>query len=307
MAKRGEETTVAVPVEEVPAPAGDFPVSADSAPAESTNETESSRDDDPASADAGEPVEGDAAAVAPVEGVEEAASTPVNPFDVRREFRKHYRTGDIVAVELVGGMLQGIRHCTKPEYQTAGALPVMEMESRESDVGRWYRNEALNFKSWEPPYTPKLLMDKLMLLYEERVEVTREYDYAKGKLKAAKEAVEDVDERIFKLLQKIHDVPVGQRELPLEDDAEAVAAEKAADPSEPELPLEPEPVEEPAAEEEPLGLGPNEDIVADGGCETCGSTGYICQNCKQADGECTCTADGPDLVPCPEDHDKVDE
>jgi hypothetical protein len=34
-------------------------------------------------------------------------------------------------------------------------------------------------------------------------------------------------------------------------------------------------------------------------CSTCGDTGYICEVCEEADGECTCV-DGPTLVPCPD-------
>jgi len=34
-------------------------------------------------------------------------------------------------------------------------------------------------------------------------------------------------------------------------------------------------------------------------CSTCHSTGYVCAQCNEADGDCTCS-DGPDLVPCPD-------
>lgn len=36
-------------------------------------------------------------------------------------------------------------------------------------------------------------------------------------------------------------------------------------------------------------------------CATCGSTGYICEKCHHADGDCICTDDDrPEIVPCPD-------
>lgn len=32
-------------------------------------------------------------------------------------------------------------------------------------------------------------------------------------------------------------------------------------------------------------------------CQTCKDTGYVCDVCREADGDCTCD-DGPDLVAC---------
>jgi hypothetical protein len=32
-------------------------------------------------------------------------------------------------------------------------------------------------------------------------------------------------------------------------------------------------------------------------CETCNDTGYVCEICDEADGNCTCP-DGPSLVRC---------
>ena len=34
-------------------------------------------------------------------------------------------------------------------------------------------------------------------------------------------------------------------------------------------------------------------------CATCNDTGYVCDVCRHADGDCTCE-DGPELVPCDE-------
>lgn len=33
-------------------------------------------------------------------------------------------------------------------------------------------------------------------------------------------------------------------------------------------------------------------------CPICLGMGYICKNCRNPDGECTCE-DGPDLIQCP--------
>lgn len=33
------------------------------------------------------------------------------------------------------------------------------------------------------------------------------------------------------------------------------------------------------------------------GCSTCAYTGYVCDVCREADGNCTCE-DGPELVEC---------
>lgn len=37
-------------------------------------------------------------------------------------------------------------------------------------------------------------------------------------------------------------------------------------------------------------------------CDTCHDTGYICEQCREADGECTCddADDGPELIACPD-------
>jgi hypothetical protein len=37
----------------------------------------------------------------------------------------------------------------------------------------------------------------------------------------------------------------------------------------------------------------------DYGCDKCDDTGYYCENCLHADGDCICE-DGPDLVLCDE-------
>lgn len=34
-------------------------------------------------------------------------------------------------------------------------------------------------------------------------------------------------------------------------------------------------------------------------CSNCNDTGYICDGCSHADGDCICE-DGPELVPCAE-------
>lgn len=34
-------------------------------------------------------------------------------------------------------------------------------------------------------------------------------------------------------------------------------------------------------------------------CDVCHGTGYICDECRAADGQCECS-EGPTLVPCPE-------
>jgi hypothetical protein len=165
-----------------------------------------------------------------------------NPFELTREFRKHAHTGEVVAVELVGGQLQGARLCSKPEEQTAGALPVMPLEGRESDVAVWYRKNAIDFRPWEPPQPPKLLMDRLRSLYEQAVEARAAYEKAKSAAKFAKDRVEEVDEAIFHALRRMHDVPDGQVELPLAGDvldaAEAMAGDSSIEDEEPGLPLE---------------------------------------------------------------------
>lgn len=161
-------------------------------------------------------------------------SRGIASLGIAREFRRHARTGEIVAVELVGGMLQGARLCSKPEEQTHGALPVMELENRESDVAQWYRKNSLEFKAWEPPQPPRLLMDKLMSLYEESQAARDTEVLLRSKHKNAKAAVEDVDERIFLLLKRIHDTPEAQQELPLADadDVKLPLAGEALDPAE---------------------------------------------------------------------------
>lgn len=40
-------------------------------------------------------------------------------------------------------------------------------------------------------------------------------------------------------------------------------------------------------------------------CDVCNDTGYVCEECGNADGECACD-DGPDLVRCPEGHDDAE-
>ena len=43
----------------------------------------------------------------------------------------------------------------------------------------------------------------------------------------------------------------------------------------------------------------DEDEENDVDCATCSDTGYVCDHCGNADGECTCE-DGPELVDCPD-------
>ncbi len=46
----------------------------------------------------------------------------------------------------------------------------------------------------------------------------------------------------------------------------------------------------------------------DDNCPNCNGTGYFCEECLNADGECECI-DGPELAPCEEcdDEDEIDE
>lgn len=270
---------------EVPANEDGFPVSAAPAPEADSDDTTAA---DPADG-AGEAGD-DAVADAPAT---DAPLLKVN-FDFHREFRRHGRTGDLVAIELVNGVLAGVRRCSKPEEQTAGALPVMALEGLDSDVGQWYRAEQTYFQTWEPPPLPKALMKRLRDLYEQAVTVRSNHDRAKLAAKHAKERVEEVDEAIFHALRRMHDVG---------DQAE--------------LPLEPTPVEEQPEPELPLGDTPDEvegragdssvetaEPLAE--CVTCDGTGYICKVCEFADGNCVCE-NGPDLVPCPEGHEPEDD
>lgn len=221
---RGDDAKPAQePVAEVTGAEG-FPVS--TAPA-----SEASADDAAPADPADGPAEAGDDAVAAGESAVEPPLLKVD-FKFHREFRKHAVTGTIVAIELVNGTLNGVRECSKPEEQTHGALPVLTLDDRESAVGQWYRAEAINFKTWAPPEPPKVLMDALMKLYEESVTARSVYESAKNRLKHAKAAVEDVDERVFHMLRRIHEVPDGQIELPLE---------KPTD--EPSLPLEPEAID----------------------------------------------------------------
>ncbi|HEY3499408.1 MAG TPA: hypothetical protein VGK73_32185 [Polyangiaceae bacterium] len=225
--RRGDD----VPVEQAPVaqetPAEGFPVPTDATPEAGPAEATDVEADDPTTEDGGSVAE---------------AETQVNPFDVKREFRKHAHTGEVVAVELVGGQLQGARLCSRPEEQTAGALPVMLLEHRESDVAVWYRKNAMDFRPWEPPQPPKMLMDRLRSLYEQAVEARSAYEKAKSAAKFAKDRVEEVDEAIFHALRRMHDVPDGQVELPLAgdvlDQAEATAGDSSVETPEPELPLD---------------------------------------------------------------------
>jgi hypothetical protein len=214
------EVKIELPVQEVPAPEAEgFPVPADAAPEAGPAEADAVPADDPPTEDG--------------PGVAEA----VNPFEVKREFRKHAHTGEVVAVELAGGQLQGARLCSRPEEQTAGALPVMELEYRDSDVGKWYRKNAMDFRPWEPPQPPKMLMDRLRSLYEQAVEARSAYEKAKSGAKFAKDRVEEVDTAIFHALRRMHDVPDGQVELPL-DAAEEMAGDSSVETPEPGLPLD---------------------------------------------------------------------
>jgi hypothetical protein len=218
--RRGEDAKEQEPPVPQEAPADGFPT----VPADDAPQTEAG--------DAGEPGEPGAVAEEP-----QAVAPPVNPFEVTREFRKHAHTGEVVAVELVGGQLQGARLCSRPEEQTAGALPVMELEYRDSDVGKWYRKNAMDFRPWEPPQPPKMLMDRLRSLYEQAVEARSAYEKAKSGAKFAKDRVEEVDTAIFHALRRMHDVPDGQVELPL-DAAEEMAGDSSVETPEPGLPLE---------------------------------------------------------------------
>lgn len=205
--RRGDDAPTEAPQAEPEVPASDngFPVSAAPAPEEAGDEPAT----DPAD---GASTEGDdAVADGPAT---DAPLLKVN-FTFHREFRKHVHTGTIVAIELVNGALQGVRECSRPEEQVHGALPVMQLEDRDSDVGKWYRAESLNFRPWTPPEPPKVLMDALMKLYEESVEVRAVLEAAKTRLKHAAAAVKDVDERVFHMLRRIHEVPDAQLNLPL--------------------------------------------------------------------------------------------
>jgi hypothetical protein len=214
------EVKIELPVQEVPAPEAEgFPVPADAAPEAGPAEADAVPADDPPTEN-GPPV-----------------AEAVNPFEVKREFRKHAHTGEVVAVELAGGQLQGARLCSRPEEQTAGALPVMELEYRDSDVGKWYRKNAMDFRPWEPPQPPKMLMDRLRSLYEQAVEARSAYEKAKSGAKFAKDRVEEVDTAIFHALRRMHDVPDGQVELPL-DAAEEMAGDSSVETPEPGLPLD---------------------------------------------------------------------
>lgn len=223
--KRGDDEAGAV---EVPSTQDGFPVSAAPAPEADPN--------DPATDSPDGAAEGDDA----VATGDDEADAPVLTahFTFHREFRKHAHTGTIVAIELVNGALHGVRECSKPEEQTHGALPVLTLDDRDSDVGQWYRAESLNFKEWAPPEPPKVLMDALMKLYEESLTARSTLESAKLRMKHAKAAVEDVDERVFHMLRRIHEVPDGQLELPLKG-----APEKDPGESEPALPLEPEAID----------------------------------------------------------------
>lgn len=263
---------------EVPANEDGFPVSAAPAPEADSDDTTAADQADGAAATGDDVVAdepGDAA---------DAPLLKVN-FEFHREFRRHGRTGDLVAIELVNGVLAGVRRCSKPEEQTAGALPVMALENLDSDVGQWYRAEQTFFQTWEPPPLPKQLMKRLRDLYEQAVIVRSNHERAKLAAKHAKERVEEVDEAIFHALRRMHDVG-DQAELPLEPTP-------VEEQPEPELPLD--------AAEETAGDSSVETAEPLAECVTCDGTGYICKVCEFADGNCVCE-NGPEQVPCPEGH-----
>lgn len=72
-----------------------------------------------------------------------------------REFWKHTVYGDIYAVELLAAEGQrevlSARKCSRPEEQTRGALPVMELYSGEDAA--LVSTHRTDFSLWEPPMT----------------------------------------------------------------------------------------------------------------------------------------------------------
>jgi hypothetical protein len=73
-----------------------------------------------------------------------------------REFWRHRVYGDIYAVELMVSEGQrevlGARKCSRPEEQTRGALPVMQLYAGGDDA-EFASNNRADFGMWEPPMT----------------------------------------------------------------------------------------------------------------------------------------------------------
>lgn len=104
-----------------------------------------------------------------------------------REYRKHTVTGEIVAVELFEGALVGVRACSRPEEQTRGALPVMEITP--SDV-EWYEANKEHFEVYVPAPLPDELLIDLAAAEDDIKRCERIYEAKKGEAKAAREAYE---------------------------------------------------------------------------------------------------------------------
>lgn len=109
-------------------------------------------------------------------------------MQTHREFRQHKVTREIVAVELFEGALVGVRSCTRPQEQTRGALPVMEIQTG-GDTD-WYKKNSESFLTWEPPTLPEELLVDLAAA-DEAIQVCEDlFEKKRSEAKAAKEALD---------------------------------------------------------------------------------------------------------------------
>jgi len=106
-----------------------------------------------------------------------------------REFRKHRITREVVAVELYEGAIVGVRVCERPEEQTRGALPVMEIQAGSRDLEEYERN-AGDYDAFEPATLPADLLADLSTADDAIAVCEDAYELKRTEAKAAKEALD---------------------------------------------------------------------------------------------------------------------
>lgn len=139
-------------------------------------------------------------------------------METYREFWKHTVLGDIIAVELScdadrGGVdVLAARYCSRGEELTAGALPVLPLQTT-GEAFDLATGSPGEFEVWEPPPTPEMLRIEIVKAIDERDAIASECTLMRAAERARQKDLEKAEEEVRRLCRRLKEDPASRPPL----------------------------------------------------------------------------------------------
>jgi hypothetical protein len=136
-----------------------------------------------------------------------------------REFHKHAPTGEIWAIEWMDARkiaAAGARRCSRPEEQTLGALPVLDL-SCELDTALFVDRHLEEFEAWAPPRNSEEMFTAILQAGAEAEEAKAVWQKSAAKTKELRGEWEDAVDTLQGLIKAARDGRDAPPELPFDD------------------------------------------------------------------------------------------